>query len=165
MNPLLIVGGVVGALVLLTSRKASGATPEDPVEPTWVWPVPQFTRVSSSYGWRTDPVTGLQAFHGGIDIAAAQGEPVYAAQAGRVIFSANTTGGYGERVELDHGENYRSTYNHMITRAAQVGDTVDAGDLVGWVGSTGKSTGPHLHFEIYIGDVAMDPLQFVGVPS
>lgn len=163
MNLPLLIAGTVGALVLLVSRKASGAVPDEPVEPTWVWPVPQYTRVSSVYGWRTHPITGQQAFHSGVDLAAAQGEPVYASQAGRVTFSA-VAGGYGERVVVDHGENYRSTYNHLMARAVDAGDQVDAGELVGWIGSTGASTGPHLHFEIYVGDVAMDPLYFVEVP-
>ncbi|MBU1767902.1 MAG: M23 family metallopeptidase [Candidatus Omnitrophica bacterium] len=166
MNPIVLIAGTVAALALLASRKASGAElEEDLSDEFWLWPVPDYKRISSAYGWRVDPLSGKESWHAGIDISAASGVPVFAARSGRVVYSAFAGAqSYGERLVIDHGDGFSSTYSHLLTRLMLVGDVVEAGDLIAQVGSTGRSTGPHLHLEILIGDVAMDPLMYLEAP-
>ena len=104
-------------------------------------------RISSSFGWRSDPFSGEQKFHAGIDIAASSGQEIYPINSGRVIFSGNTRG-YGNTVAIDHGDGYVSKYGHNLTNLVSVGDKVESGQVIALVGNTGKSTGPHLHFEV-----------------
>lgn len=123
--------------------------------------------VTSSFGMRTHPITGKQKLHAGVDFGCSIGEPVPASKAGKVIFSAwqnaNDHGaGYGQYVRIDHGGGYVTTYAHLSRLMASVGDTVQAGNVIGECGSTGGSTGPHLHFEIIINGNPVDPLPFVG---
>ena len=104
-------------------------------------------RMSSPFGNRTDPFTGRKAFHSGTDFAAPTGTRVLSTGAGRVSFAGEKSG-YGNLVEIDHGDGIVSRYGHLSAILVSVGDEVATGDLVGKVGSTGRSTGPHLHFEI-----------------
>ena len=104
-------------------------------------------RMSSPFGNRTDPFTGTKAFHSGTDFAAPTGTKVLSTGAGRVSFAGEKSG-YGNLVEIDHGNGIVSRYGHLSAILVSAGDTVNTGDLVGKVGSTGRSTGPHLHFEI-----------------
>ncbi len=104
-------------------------------------------RISSGYGYRTHPISGQQRFHPGIDIALPYGTPVRAARAGRVTF-AGWRGGYGNLVILNHTEGYSTRYGHMQRFIVRAGQWVRAGQVIGYVGSTGYSTGPHLHFEL-----------------
>jgi len=99
--------------------------------------------------------------HEGIDYAVAQGTPVAAARAGKVI-AAGAAGGYGLKVDVDHGNNVRTRYAHLSKINVRVGDTVAAGTTVGLSGNTGESTGPHLHFEVLVNGVAKDPTSYVG---
>jgi murein DD-endopeptidase MepM/ murein hydrolase activator NlpD len=119
-------------------------------------PIPR-TRLASAYGFRVDPLTGNVGFHPGIDIGAAQGTPIQAAAAGTVLL-AGSEGGYGNAVVLDHGNSLSTLYGHMVTVAVVPGQQVAAGDVIGYVGSTGKSTGPHVHFEVRVHGVTIDPL-------
>ena len=118
--------------------------------------LPTYGTVSSPFGNRIHPTLGGVRMHRGIDIAAAAGTPVWASGQGRVV-SASWRGGYGLAVEIDHGEGRRSLYAHMQRIVVKAGDEVAAGDTIGAVGSTGRSTGPHLHFEVRVNGEAIDP--------
>jgi murein DD-endopeptidase MepM/ murein hydrolase activator NlpD len=108
-------------------------------------------RVTSNFGWRRDPFTGQARFHRGVDLAAAYGQDVQAARAGRVIFSGEQHG-YGNTVVLQHADGTRSRYAHLSARVASVGDTVEAGAVVGRAGHSGRATGTHVHFEVTAAD-------------
>jgi flagellar protein FlgJ len=117
-------------------------------------------RVSSAYGWRSDPFRGQSKFHGGIDLAAKYGTEVPAAAAGTVV-SAGDQGRYGLTVVVRHPNGFESRYAHLSSLAVREGDTVGQGQQVGRVGSTGRSTGPHLHFEVTQAGRRVDPERFV----
>ena len=117
--------------------------------------------MSSPYGWRTDPMTGASRFHGGVDIAAPAGSPVYAPQEGMVVFSG-PYGGYGEVVVLQHPGGLYTLYGHNSQRLVQAGESVQRGRLLALVGSTGRATGPHLHFEVRSGNRYLDPLSYLS---
>lgn len=117
-------------------------------------------RVSSAYGWRSDPFKGQAKFHGGIDLAARYGTEVPAAAAGTVV-SAGEQGGYGLTVVVRHQDGLESRYAHLASLDVQAGDRVTQGQQVGRVGSTGRSTGPHLHFEVTQAGRRIDPERFV----
>jgi murein DD-endopeptidase MepM/ murein hydrolase activator NlpD len=119
----------------------------EPHEPDPSMPLPIAAPVSSPYGYRADPFTGAARFHAGVDIAAAYGREVPAAGAGRVVFSG-AQGGYGNTVVVEHSDGIRTRYAHLSSIQVDVGARVDAGTVVGRVGSSGRSTGPHLHFEV-----------------
>lgn len=117
-------------------------------------------QVTSDYGWRTDPITGGPRFHGGIDIAAAQGTPVYAPQSGMVIYSG-AYGGYGNVVVLNHGNTLFTVYGHNSKLLVQPGEMVYRGQVISLVGSTGRSTGPHLHFEVHYKQQYLNPVAYM----
>jgi len=117
-------------------------------------------QVTSDFGWRTDPITGSPRFHGGLDIAAPMGSPVYAPQAGVVIFSG-PYGGYGNVVVLNHGLSLYTVYGHNSRLLVQQGDTVYRGQVISLVGSTGRSTGPHLHFEVHYKRQYLNPVAYM----
>lgn len=127
--------------------------PEPKLEP-FMWPVRG--RISSQFGWRNVSVGGNRN-HGGIDIVASQGTAVAASRSGTVSFSG-WNGAYGYVVYLDHADGTQTRYAHLSAYFVGAGQTVRQGETVGLVGSTGASTGPHLHFEIRVGGVAVDPL-------
>ena len=116
--------------------------------------------VTSSYGYRRDPFTGVAAMHKGLDFRGPVGAPIFAAAQGRVSFVGRRSG-YGNVVEISHGNGLMTRYAHMSKFAAKVGQTVDAGDTIGAIGSTGRSTGPHLHFEVRINNRAVNPRTFL----
>jgi len=122
-------------------------------------PVPG-SYISSEFGRRSDPFTGLLAFHAGIDFAASQGASVRSVAPG-VVTWAGTRSGYGQLVEINHGNGYITRYGHNSRILVHVGDKVDKGQPVSQVGSTGHSTGPHLHFEVLKNGQAIDPMKFV----
>lgn len=122
----------------------------------WITPLKSYTRVTSLFGPRTHPVTGKYTNHGGMDIAAPTGTPVYSARAGKVIVS-QYSGSYGNYIIVDHGEGYATLYAHLSARNVGVGTKVSAGQLIGKVGSTGRSTGPHLHLELRKNGEKIDP--------
>lgn len=117
---------------------------------------PATGRITSEYGWRTDPFTGGEGWHAGLDIAAAEGDPVSACWGGTVVF-AGVKGGYGKVVEVEHPGGWTSVYGHLRNYAVKEGDTVAAGGKIAEVGSTGRATGPHLHFELRHGAGTVDP--------
>jgi murein DD-endopeptidase MepM/ murein hydrolase activator NlpD len=118
------------------------------------------TRVASGYGSRIDPVYKTVKFHAGLDFAAPQGTPIYATADGRVTTAGNLGNGYGNHVEINHGYGYETLYGHMVRVKVKVGQMVKRGEVIGWVGSTGKSTGPHLHYEVHKGGRPIDPIYF-----
>ncbi|MCA1999068.1 MAG: M23 family metallopeptidase, partial [Hyphomicrobiales bacterium] len=116
--------------------------------------------LASGFGTRLDPFTRTPALHSGLDFRAPTGTPVRATARGTVI-EAGYNGGYGRMVEIDHGFGISTRYAHLSTIAVSEGETVEKGAVLGQVGSTGRSTGPHLHYEVRIDDDAMDPMRFL----
>ena len=112
-------------------------------------------RLSSRFGMRVHPMGGTR-FHGGVDIAAAQGTPVFATSTGTVL-SASWGGGYGILVRISHDGSMETRYAHLSAVAVRAGDAVQAGQVIGYVGSTGRSTGPHLHYETRVAGRPVDP--------
>ena len=124
-----------------------------------VWPCPSYSRISSQYGYRTHPISGTRKLHKGLDIAASSGNPVIAAASGTVVKSYFSSS-YGNYVVISHGGGLMTAYAHMTRRLVSAGQTVSAGQQVGTVGSTGNSTGPHLHFEVYVGGSTTNPMNY-----
>jgi murein DD-endopeptidase MepM/ murein hydrolase activator NlpD len=118
------------------------------------------TRVASGFGTRIDPVYKTVKFHAGLDFAAPQGTPIYATADGRVTTACNLGNGFGNHVEINHGYGYETLYGHMVRVKVRVGQLVKRGEVIGWVGSTGKSTGPHVHYEVHKGGRPIDPIYF-----
>jgi murein DD-endopeptidase MepM/ murein hydrolase activator NlpD len=122
-------------------------------------PLDQFT-ISSTFGARKDPINGTSAFHSGLDMAAWYDTPVYAPAPGRVVF-AGWRGKYGRLVEIDHGMGIHTRYGHLKKILVEVGDEVERRDKIGKVGSSGRSTGPHVHWEVRIDGKAVNPMPFL----
>ncbi|HSA80697.1 MAG TPA: M23 family metallopeptidase [Geminicoccaceae bacterium] len=119
-------------------------------------------RISSDFGWRHDPFDGQARHHDGVDLIAPPGTPLKSALAGTVVF-AGWAGRYGDAVEIDHGGEMHTRYAHLSRVLVEVGERVRPGQTIGLVGDTGRSTGPHLHFEIHIGGQPQDPVRMVDV--
>ena len=126
---------------------------------TYIWPSKDSRVVTSPYGSRYHPVLHYWRTHNGIDIGAQYGTYIYAADGGTVVTSEMDSG-YGNYVMISHGGGRYTLYGHMSSRLVKVGDTVSQGDIIGLVGSTGLSNGPHIHFEIYVDGVRTDPLNY-----
>jgi len=118
--------------------------------------------ISSGFGYRSDPFAGSPAFHAGIDFKGPIGAPIFSAAKGSVVFVGRRPG-YGNCVEIDHGNGLKTRYAHMSAFRARVGNSVNAGELIGAVGSTGRSTGPHLHFEVRLHGQPINPRPFLEV--
>jgi murein DD-endopeptidase MepM/ murein hydrolase activator NlpD len=114
-------------------------------------------RLSSAYGWRRDPIDGTRRFHKGIDVAMPVGQGVPAARDGRVTFAGEMRG-YGLTVVIDHGNGLSTRYGHLSAIDVHAGDTVTAGQTIAQSGSTGRSTGPHLHFEVLDDGQPVNPM-------
>lgn len=124
----------------------------------------QDARLTSGFGMRTHPVLGGRRSHKGIDLAAPTGTPIYATADG-IVDRAERFSSYGLFIEIEHGAELETRYAHMSRLAVSAGQRVKKGDLIGYVGSTGRSTGPHLHYEVRISGVAVNPIPFmVEVP-
>ncbi|MBR6081635.1 MAG: M23 family metallopeptidase [Salinivirgaceae bacterium] len=115
-----------------------------------------YSRISSPFGERIHPVYGRKSFHKGVDLAAPNGTPIYATADGIVAF-AGVCNGYGNFIKLNHQNGYKTGYAHMSRMVVSSGAKVRKGDLIGYVGSTGTSTGNHLHYEVYYNDQLTDP--------
>ncbi len=120
----------------------------------------QLDRIASGFGMRIDPVYGTPKMHKGLDFTAPQGTPIYATGNGVVKLSGYVDGGYGNHVVINHGYGYETLYGHMVRIKVRIGQRVKRGELIGWVGSTGKSTGPHCHYEVHINGNEVDPVYF-----
>ena len=127
-----------------------------PVHP----PVHRFHRISSAYGWRSDPVTGQRRFHSGVDIAAELASTVHAAADGKVIYSGRK-GGYGYCVMIRHAYGFVTLYGHLSACYVPEGEEVRSGKVIGFIGSSGKSTGNHLHFEVRLNGEYADPWDYL----
>ncbi|MGO4124302.1 M23 family metallopeptidase [Inquilinus sp. YAF38] len=130
--------------------------------PGWPLAVPLRVplRLSSPFGWRVHPVTGVPTLHAGLDLVAPAGTPIYATADGRVL-RAGPAGGYGNMVEIQHADGLVTRYGHMQSIAVEAGQEVTAATVIGQLGSTGVSTGPHLHYEIRRAEEAVDPMPFL----
>ena len=118
------------------------------------------SRIASGFGSRIDPVYKTVKFHYGLDFAAPQGTPIYATADGTVTTAGSTGNGYGNHVIINHGYGYETLYGHMVRVKARSGQVVKRGEVIGWVGSTGKSTGPHCHYEVHKYGDKIDPIYF-----
>ena len=145
-----IVKGSKGGV---TDTSASGSSSGQ-----FIWPLPYTHTLTSNFEWRWGRM------HWGIDISdgGVYGQPIIAADGGTVTFAGNTGGGYGNFVIIDHGNGYQTIYGHASKLAVTTGQSVAQGDTIAYVGSTGNSTGPHLHFEIVENGEKVDPLNFVS---
>ena len=118
------------------------------------------TRMASGYGYRSDPFTKVRKFHYGMDFTAPRGTPVYASGDGVVKRADGRASGYGNHIRIDHGYDYVSLYAHLYKYNVNVGQKVRRGDLIGYVGSSGRSVGPHLHYEVFKDNIRINPLNF-----
>jgi murein DD-endopeptidase MepM/ murein hydrolase activator NlpD len=123
-----------------------------------IWPVRGY--LSAGFGNRIDPFTGQRDFHSGIDISTPIGTRVFAPADG-VILSTAASGAYGNSIIVDHGYGVVTRYGHLDAYAVRPGQRVRRGDLIGFVGNTGRSTGPHLHYEVWVRDQAQNPIHFI----
>lgn len=117
-------------------------------------------RIASGFGYRIDPVYKTIKLHAGLDFAAPQGTPIYATADGSVKVAGFSDGGYGNHVVINHGYGYETVYGHMVRIKARSGQKVKRGEIIGYVGSTGKSTGPHCHYEVRKSNQKLDPVYF-----
>jgi murein DD-endopeptidase MepM/ murein hydrolase activator NlpD len=143
--------GVLEALVLTDSANKKFLPTLSPIEDGWF---------SSNFGWRIDPFNGEKSFHDGIDFPAGIGTAIEAAASGKVVF-AEVHPAYGKMLEIDHGNGLVSRYAHCSTLLVKEGDLVMRGQHIATVGSTGRSTGPHLHFEVRLNGVPQNPARFL----
>lgn len=118
------------------------------------------SRLTSGYGMRTHPVLGRRRAHKGVDLAAPTGTPVYATADG-MVGRADWFSSYGLYISIDHGADLETRYAHLSKLAVAAGERVRKGDLIGYVGSTGRSTGPHLHYEVRVDGVAVNPIPYM----
>lgn len=147
---------------LLKAQIAAGSTSSSAYvegSGSFMWPTPGWNTVTSPFGWRIHPIFLTEKYHSGIDIAANSGTSIYASDGG-TIQTAVYSSSYGNYVVVNHGNGYTTLYAHMSSMAVSVGQTVSQGEVIGYVGSTGWSTGPHLHFEISLNGSQIDPEPF-----
>ena len=126
----------------------------------WVKPLKSYT-ITSPFGMRKHPVLGYERMHEGVDMAAPQGTPIYAAKSGKVTTASYQKGGAGNYVSINHGDGFSSIYMHMTRYIVSKGQYVNAGQVIGYVGSTGISTGPHLHFGIAYKGEYVNPMKYI----
>jgi formiminotetrahydrofolate cyclodeaminase len=118
------------------------------------------SHIASGFGYRIDPVYKVPKFHAGLDFAAPIGTPIYATADGMIKEASFNSGGYGNHVVIDHGYGYQTLYGHMYKIKVHVGEHVKRGEVIGWVGSSGKSTGPHCHYEVHKNGIPVDPVYY-----
>ena len=147
--------GILESLFTLDSARKKLIPTMLPIEGGWY---------SSNFGWRIDPFTGQRAFHEGLDVMAEKGTTIHAAAGGVVVFSALHPQ-YGNMIEIDHGNDLISRYAHASRRTVKIGDVVLRGAKIGEVGSTGRATGTHLHFEVRRRGAPVNPSQFLRLPG
>lgn len=147
--------GILDSLMIVDSAKKKLLPSVLPIVGGWY---------SSNYGWRIDPFSGMRAFHEGMDFMADVGTPARAAAGGVVAYS-DFHPQYGNMIEIDHGNGLITRYAHLSKRLVKVGDVVLSGGEIGQVGSTGRATGPHLHFEVRQNGAPLNPVRFLRLPS
>ncbi len=127
----------------------------------YVWPCPKYTRVSSPFGYRNGVFVKGAEFHKGVDLAAPTGSPILAARDGKILY-AQWSNSFGNWIQIDHGGGITARYGHASKLLVSAGQTVKASQQIALVGSTGNSTGPHLHFEVQLNGVPKNPLNYVS---
>jgi murein DD-endopeptidase MepM/ murein hydrolase activator NlpD len=142
---------ILESLMVDRKIKQQGAVTGRPIKKGWM---------SSGFGHRTDPFKGHRAWHNGVDFAGKDGSDIVAVASGVVTWSGDRSG-YGQMLELDHGEGYITRYAHNKKNIVNVGDIVKKGEVIGLMGSSGRSTGPHVHFEVYKNGRAVDPASYI----
>jgi murein DD-endopeptidase MepM/ murein hydrolase activator NlpD len=120
----------------------------------------ELTRMASGYGWRSDPFTKARKMHWGMDFTAPRGTPIYATGDGKVTRADNRASGFGKHIRIDHGYGYMTIYAHLSRYNVKRGQHVERGDLLGFVGSTGRSEAPHLHYEVWKDKQRINPINF-----
>ena len=120
----------------------------------------ELTRMASGFGWRSDPFTKARKMHWGMDFTAPKGTPIYASGDGKVKRADNSASGYGKHIRIDHGYGYMTLYAHLSKYNVKRGQKVERGDLIGFVGSTGRSEAPHLHYEVWKDGSRINPINF-----
>ncbi len=143
-----------------STNKPEATQPKVKGTGAFTWPVPSCTYITSRFGLRTHPIYKTEKYHSGLDIAAGYGATVVAADSGSITRASNIGDGYGNCVIIDHGNGYITLYGHLSSMTVSEGQSVSKGDTIGYVGSTGLSTGPHCHFEVWSGGKRTDPEQF-----
>ena len=145
-----------------TKPSGTNTTPstQAPSSSGWVKPLKSYS-ITSAFGMRVHPITGEYKMHQGVDMSAPQGTPIYAAKAGKVTTTAFQAGGAGYYVSINHGDGFASVYMHMTHYIVKPGNYVNAGQVIGYVGSTGGSTGPHLHFGISYNGSYVNPMNYI----
>ena len=144
----------------LARLAAQGSAP--PSNASWITPVSGYT-LTSPFGMRKHPVLGVNRMHNGIDMACPSGTPIYATRAGTVDTASYQAGGAGNYVQINHGDGYRSIYMHMTHYTVRSGQSVKQGQVIGYCGSTGASTGPHLHFGISYNGSYVNPANYIPI--
>ena len=146
-----------------TTKPTEETKPQEtkPAEESWALPI-YYTAFTSAFGYRTDPVYGGSAYHYGVDLAAPTGTPIYASRSGTVS-TATYDGSCGYYVQINHGDGYRSIYMHMTHYVVSAGQYVSRGQVIGYCGSTGKSTGPHLQFGISYNGSYVNPANYIPI--
>ncbi|MBO4939343.1 MAG: peptidoglycan DD-metalloendopeptidase family protein [Oscillospiraceae bacterium] len=142
------------------SGKDTTPSTQAPSSSGWVSPVKSY-RLTSPFGMRVHPIKKVWKMHNGVDMAAPQGTPIYAAKSGKVTTTSYQAGGAGYYVSINHGDGFSSIYMHMTHYIVSPGQYVNAGQVIGYVGSTGGSTGPHLHFGISYNGTYVNPMNYV----
>ena len=146
-----------------SSNNGGGSTTPPASGESFKFPLQYCTMLTSSYGYRVHPITGNYSFHNGVDLAAGQGTPIYATKSGKVT-TATYNYAYGYYVVVNHLDGFSSLYGHMTHYTVSEGDYVERGEVIGYVGSTGYSTGPHLHFTIYYNGSTVNPMSYISIP-
>ncbi len=149
---------------LPASHHGKEATTDTSMEAPTTWTAPVEGRLSSTFGKRADPFTQATRFHRGVDISAPAGTLIRAAQSGTVVFSGHLRG-YGNTIILEHAGGYRTLYGHASRNLVREGDTISTEQVIGEVGSSGRSTGTHLHFELQKSGERLDPKEFLSTAS
>ncbi len=153
----------VATIVLTTGTTRRGLTTADWLQLAQtpnLWPVEG--HITGAFGERIDPFNGEGAFHRGVDISCEYGEPVIAPADGEVAF-ADFMNGYGRAIMLEHGHGLSTLYGHLSSFAVVAGQQVHRGDVIGYIGDSGRSTGPHLHYEVRINDVPVNPYKYLRI--
>ncbi len=157
-----LTGGTTLGLSMRVNRQATIADWLKLSQAPTLWPVEG--RITGAFGERIDPFNGEGAFHRGVDISSAYGHAIIAPADGTVMF-ADFMSGYGRMIVIDHGYGISTRYGHMSSFAVAEGQSVKRGDIIGYVGMSGRSTGPHLHYEVWLHDTPVNPYRYLRVTS
>jgi len=155
-----LLAGVLGSVDQRLQRIRHGVALREALSDATpnMWPADGW--LSATYGYREDPFTGERDYHPAIDISTRSGQPVYATATGRVT-EAGRNGDYGKLIQIAHGFGLVTRYGHLADYAVEVGETVQRGDIIGYVGSTGRATGSHVHYEVLVNGRTLNPLRLL----